>query len=73
MTVTTASATGTITDNDTLTAAVTADNPTVTEDQSATFTVTLTGGTSTAEVVVEYSLVGTATEEDDYTAPSGGS
>ena len=66
-----ASATGTITDNDTLTAAVTADNPTVTEDQSATFTVTLTGGTSTAEVVVEYSLVGTATEEDDYTAPSG--
>ena len=71
VTVTTASATGTITDNDTLTAAVTADNPTVTEDQSATFTVTLTGGTSTAEVVVEYSLVGTATEEDDYTAPSG--
>ena len=71
VTVTTASATGTITDNDTLTAAVTADNPTVTEDQSAAFTVTLTGGTSTAEVVVEYSLVGTATEEDDYTAPSG--
>ena len=71
VTVTTASATGTITDNDTLTAAVTADNPTVTEDQSATFTVTLTGATSTAEVVVDYSLVGTATEGDDYTAPSG--
>ena len=71
VTVTTASATGTITDNDTLTAAVTADNPTVTEDQSATFTVTLRGGTSTAEVVVEYSLVGTATAGDDYTAPSG--
>ena len=66
-----ASATGTITDNDTLTAAVTADNPTVTEDQSATFTVRLTGGTSTAEVVVDYSLVGTATEDVDYTAPSG--
>ena len=66
-----ASATGTITDNDTLTAAVTADNPTVTEDQSATFTVTLTEATSTAEVVVDYSLVGTATEGDDYTAPSG--
>ena len=71
VTVTTASATGTITDNDTLTAAVTADVSTVTEGQSATFTVTLKGGTSTAEVVVDYSLVGTATEDDDYTAPSG--
>ena len=66
-----ASATGTITDTDTLEAVVTADNPTVTEDQSATFTVTLTGATSTAEVVVDYSLVGTATEGVDYTAPSG--
>ena len=64
-----ASATGTITDNDTLTAAVTADAETVTEDESATFTVKLTG-TSTAEVVVDYSLVGTATEDEDYTAPS---
>ena len=72
VTVTTASATGTITDNDTLTAAVTAVAPTVTEDQSATFTVTLTEGKkSTAEVVVDYSLVGSATEGDDYTAPSG--
>ena len=71
VTVTTASATGTITDNDTLTAAVTADVSTVTEGQSATFTVTLKGGTSTAEVVVDYSPVGTATEDDDYTAPSG--
>ena len=70
VTVAKASATGTITDNDTLTAAVTADNQTVTEDQSATFTVTLTGATSTAEVVVEYSLVGSATEDEDYTAPS---
>ena len=66
-----ASATGTITDNNTLTAAVTADAETVTEDQSATFTVTLTGGESTAEVVVDYSLMGSATEGDDYTAPSG--
>ena len=71
VTVTNAKATGTITDNDTLTAAVTRDAPTVTEDQSATFTVALTGGKSTAEVVVDYSLVGTATEGDDYTAPSG--
>ena len=71
VTVTAASATGTITDNDKLTAAVTADNPTVTEDQSATFTVTLTGGTSTAEVIVGYSLLGTATAGDDYEAPSG--
>ena len=71
VTVAIASATVTVTDNDTLTVAVTADAATVTEDQSATFTVTLTGGTSTADVVVDYSLVGTATEDDDYTAPSG--
>ena len=70
--VTTASATGTITDKNTLTAAVTADATEVTEDQSATFTVTLSDGTSTADVVVDYSLVeDPPTEDEDYTAPSG--
>ena len=66
-----ASATGTITDNDTLKAAVTADADSVPEGQSATFTVTLTEGTSTAAVVVDYSLVGSATVLEDYEAPSG--
>ena len=62
---------GIIEDDDELTAAVAADAPTVDEDASATFTVTLTGATSTDEVVIDYSLVGSATENDDYTAPSG--
>ena len=68
-----AEATGTIEDDDELTAAVTADSETgtVAEGEPTTFTVTLTGGTSTAEVVVDYSLVGSATEGDDYEAPSG--
>ena len=68
-----AEATGTIEDDDELTAAVTADSETgtVAEGDSTTFTVKLTGGTSTAEVVVDYSLVGSATELDDYEAPSG--
>ena len=59
-----AEATGTIEDDDELTAAVTADSETgtVAEGDSTTFTVKLTGGTSTAEVVVDYSLVGSATE-----------
>ena len=64
------SATGTITDNDTLTATVTGANS-VTEGESALFTVTLTEATSTANVVVNYSLIGSATAPDDYTAPSG--
>ena len=72
VTVTTASATGTITDTDALTAEVIADDPFVTESQSATFTVTLTEGKSTAQVVVDYSLVGDPpTAGTDYTAPSG--
>ena len=68
-----AEATGTIGDNDELTAAVTADSETgaVAEGESTTFTVTLTGGTSTAQVVVDYSLVGSATVLEDYEAPSG--
>ncbi len=64
-----ASATGRITDDDPLTATVTAKAESVDEGQTATFTVSLTGGTSTAPVVVHYSLGGSATSGDDYTAP----
>ncbi len=62
---------GTITDDDALTAAVTADQLAVTEGSSALFTVTLTGGTSTAAVEVSYSIGGTATEVSDYETPTG--
>ena len=67
----TATATGTITDDETLSAAVTADAATVVEGSAATFTVTLTGGESTAPVTVTYTVAGTATSGTDYTAPSG--
>ncbi len=60
----------TITDDDVL-AAVEADAPTVAEGDPATFTVTLTGGTTTAAVVLGYTVGGTATAGTDYTAPSG--
>ena len=65
------SANGTIEDDDGLTASVAANPLRVTEGDPATFPVTLTGGTSTADVVVTYSVAGTATSGDDYTAPSG--
>ena len=64
-----ASATGRITDDDPLTASVEANAASVDEGDPATFTVSLTGGTSTAPVVVHYSLGGSATSGDDYTAP----
>ena len=64
----TASAPGTITDNDGLTAAVTAVATSVDEGETAEFEVELTGGISTAEVLVTYSVGGTATSGDDYTA-----
>ena len=57
-------ATGTITDDDPLTAAVTAKAQNVPEGQSAEFEVKITGGTSTADVVVLYSVGGTATSAD---------
>ena len=60
---------GTIEDDDPLEAAVTVATPSVAEGESATFEVTLSGGTSTADVVVRYSVTGTATEDDDYTDP----
>ena len=61
-------ATATITDNDQLSASVTAPE-TVAEGETARFTVTLSGGTSTANVVVSYTVGGTATKGDDYTDP----
>ena len=67
----TASATGTITDDDPLQAAVESMTKNVPEGNPAKFAVTLTGGTSTADVVVAYSVAGTATAGSDYTAPSG--
>ena len=64
-------ATGTINDDDPLTAAVTAKAQNVTEGESAEFEVKITGGTSTADVVVLYSIGGTATSSDDYDDPGG--
>ena len=60
-----------IVDNDGLTAKVTADADLVAEGDPATFTVALTGGTSTGDVVVFYTVDGSATASDDYTAPDG--
>ena len=65
---------GTITDaaDDALTASVAAGAAPVPEGSAATFKVTLAGATSTAPVVVDYEVGGTATAEaGDYTAPSG--
>ena len=66
----TSSAQGTITDNDGLVAAVTAVADSVDEGETAEFAVALTGGTSTAAVLVTYTVGGTATSGDDYTAPT---
>ena len=66
----TSSVQGTITDNDGLTAAVTAVDASVDEGETAEFTVALTGGTSTADVLVSYTVGGTATAGEDYTAPT---
>ena len=59
----------TIEDNDELSASVTVPEA-VAEGETARFTVTLGGGTSTADVVVSYSVGGTAKAPDDYAAPS---
>ena len=67
----TASATGTIADDDPLTASVSAAAATVMEGEVASFTVALSGGTSTAAVAVAYTVGGTATVGDDYAAPAG--
>ena len=65
-----AATTITITDTDTVTVSVAAVVQTVDEGTPAEFTVTLTGATSTAEVVISYTLGGTAAAGTDYTAPA---
>ena len=64
-------ATGTIENDDGLTATVTANADTVLEENDAEFTVELTGGTSTADVIVSYTWTSTGTAGTDYTEPSG--
>ena len=64
----TAAATGTIEDDDELSAAVSV-APEVAEGAVASFSVTLTGATSSADVVVGYEVGGTAAPGTDYTAP----
>ena len=59
----------TIEDNDELSASVTVPEA-VAEGETARFTVTLGGGTSTASVVVSYTVGGTAKAPGDYVAPS---
>ncbi len=71
VTVQATAATGTIRDDDVLSAAVSREAATVVEGQWAEFPVTVSDGTSTAEVVVAYAVGGTATAGTDYTAPSG--
>ena len=55
-----------------MTAVVSADEASVDEGDDAVFTVTLSGGTRAADVVVDYTVSGAggATAGDDYTAPS---
>ena len=65
-------ATGTITDDDAVTATVAAGTPRVAEGVTAVFTVTLSGGTTSAATEVAYTTGGTATSGTDYTAPYTG-
>ena len=58
----------TIEDDNELVASVTAPES-LAEGETARFTVTLGGGTSTADVVVTYSVGGTATKDKDYNDP----
>ena len=60
-----------IRDDERLAARIAKDTVSVEEGQDATFKVRLTGGRSTAPVSLTYSVSGTATPGDDYTAPSG--
>ena len=71
VTVQATAATGTIRDDDELSAAVSRAAASVAEGQWVEFPVTVSGGTSTADVVVFYAVGGTATSGTDYTAPSG--
>ena len=64
-----ATGTGTITDDDAVTATVAADAGSVAEGEDAVFTVTLSGGTTSAATTVTYETGGTASSGEDYTAP----
>ena len=66
-----ASAEGRIEDIDELSASVNADQASVPEGSAATFTVALSGATSTGDVVVGYAVGGTATPGTDYAVPAG--
>ena len=65
-----ATGTGPIEDGEELVVSVAAVARSVEEGEAAEFTVTLTGGTSTAPVEVSYEVGGTATTGTDYTAPA---
>ena len=69
----TSSATGTIEDDDPVSAALGTHTANVAEGDDATYEVDLSGGTSTAPVVVNYAVdtSSTAASGTDYTAPSG--
>ncbi len=56
-------------DNDSLTVSVAADSASVNEGAAARFTVTVNGGVTSEELTVGFTLSGTATAGDDYTAP----
>ena len=60
-----------IRDDESLSARVAVDTAIVSEGQDATFTVTLSGGVTTAPVDLTYTASGTATGGTDYTAPAG--
>ena len=66
----TRNATATIEDSNSLMASVESNEPTVDEGTEATFTVSLSGATSTADVVVKYSVNGQV-DMGDYRAPAG--
>ena len=62
--------TGTIIDDDALTATVTG-SARVREGTPASFVVSLAGGSGSTDVMVTYAVGGTAVEGTDYVAPSG--
>ena len=75
-------ATATIAANDSLTASVRSSQESLVEGSDATFTVTLTGGVGSEDVVISYDTVPSADDEDstttdpaiageDYDSPSG--
>ena len=68
---TAASATATIAESDPITVSV-SDPGNVNEGDTTTYTVSISGGTPTADLTVDYDTAdGTATAGEDYTAKSG--